>query len=53
MSRLMLLIAPGMGLALVLGIEPESVLRYTGAVMFFGSARDIAACPRYSLELLG
>ncbi len=46
MKPLLLLIGPGVGLALVLGVEPLAVLRYAGAAASFELARGLAACPR-------
>lgn len=52
MNRLLLAIAPGLGLALLMGVEPHTVLRYLGAVLSFGYARDMAICQGCKLDLL-
>ncbi len=51
MKPLLILMGPAIGLCLVLGQEPETVLRYAGAVLSFAVARDAATCPTCVLKL--
>ncbi len=53
MKLLLILLGPATGLALALGAEPDTVLRYAGAVLSFGVARDVATCPTCSFNLMG
>ncbi len=52
MKSLLILMGPAIGLGLALGAEPETVLRYAGAVLSFGMARDVATCPTCVFTLM-